>query len=245
MNIFELIFLQPLFNLLVYFYNNIPGNDIGVAIVLVTIVLKLILFPFTLKMLRAQKALQELQPKMQVLQKKYKGNKEELGKATMELYKKEKVNPFSSCLPLLIQLPFMFAMFRVFREGFKVESLEMLYSFVYNPGVLNHMSLGFINLADPSIPLAVLAGAAQFWQTSMLMSTKQPKVPGAKDEGMAAIMNKQMKYIMPVVTVVIGASLPGGLALYWFLFTLLTVLQQYIAFKKSPQTQNVEIIDKA
>jgi YidC/Oxa1 family membrane protein insertase len=245
MNIFELIFLQPLFNLLVYFYNNVPGNDIGVAIVLVTIVLKLVLLPFTLKMLRAQKALQDLQPKMQVLQSKHKGNKEALGKATMELYKKEKVNPFSSCLPLLIQLPFMFAVFRMFRNGFDPESLDMLYPFIHNPGILNHISLGFMNLAEPLIPLAVLAGAAQFWQTSMMTSSKQPKVPGAKDEGMTAIMNKQMKYIMPVVTVIIGASLPGGLALYWFLFTLLTVLQQYVAFKKTPQTQNVEVIDKS
>ena len=172
MNIFELIFLQPLFNLLVFFYNIVPGNDIGVAIVLVTIVLKLILLPFTLKMLKAQKALQDLQPKMQALQSKYKNDKESLGRATLELYKKEKVHPLSSCLPLLIQLPFLFAIFRVFRNGFKPETLSLLYPFITNPGSLNHISLGFLNLAEPSIPLAILAGAAQMWQTSMLTSNK-------------------------------------------------------------------------
>lgn len=232
MNIFEIIFLQPLFNILVFFYNHIPGNDIGIAIVFVTILLKLVLLPFTLKMLRAQKALQDLQPKVQEIQKKYKNDKEALGKATLELYKNEKVNPFSSCLPLLIQMPFLFAIFSVFRDGFKPESLDMLYPFVANPGSINHISLGFINLADPSIPLAVLAGVAQFLQTRMLTHSKQPNSPGAKDENMAAMMNKQMMYIMPAVTIFIGSTLPGGLALYWFLFTMLTVLQQYLIFKK-------------
>ena len=238
MNIFELIFLQPLFNLLVYFYNIVPGNDIGLAIILVTIVLKLVLLPFTLRMLRAQKGLQELQPKLQVLQKKHKGDKEALGRATMELYKREKINPFSSCLPLLIQLPFLFAVFRVFRDGFQPEKLNTLYSFVFNPGSLNTMSFG-VNMAEPFILFAVLAGLAQFWQTRMLTHDKQPKVPGAKDEGMAAAMNKQMMYVMPIITVVIGATLPGGLSLYWFVFTLLTVLQQYIIFKPKDKKPNI------
>jgi len=240
MNIFELIFLQPLFNLLVYFYNIVPGNNIGLAIILVTIVLKLILLPFTLRMLHAQKGLQQLQPKLQALQKKHKGDKEALGRATMELYKKEKINPFSSCLPLLIQLPFLFAIFRVFRDGFKPEKLSTLYSFISNPGSLNSISFG-INLADPFIPFAILAGLAQFWQTRMLTRDKQPKIPGAKDEGMAAAMNKQMMYVMPIITIVIGATLPGGLALYWFFFTLLTVGQQYLIFK--PKNKETNIIE--
>jgi YidC/Oxa1 family membrane protein insertase len=240
MNIFELIFLQPLFNLLVFFYNIVPGNDMSLAIVLVTIVLKFVLLPFTVRMLKAQKGLQQLQPKLQALQKKHKGDREALGRATMELYKKEKINPFSSCLPLLIQLPFLFAIFRVFRDGFESEKLDTLYSFVSNPGSLNPVSFG-INLADPFIPFAVLAGLAQFWQTKMLIQDKQPKIPGAKDEGMATAMNKQMMYFMPIITVIIGATLPGGLSLYWFVFTLLTVLQQYMVFK--PKDKNSDIIE--
>lgn len=236
MDIFHLIFYQPMFNMLVFFYNSI--GDIGVAIILVTIILKIILLPFSLKMLKAQKALQTIQPKMQELQAKYKDKKEELAKATMELYKKEKVNPFSSCLPLLVQLPFLFAIFRVFRDGFKPETLDLVYSFIARPESINPISLHIINLAEPSIILAVLAGAAQFWQTKMLVHTKQPSVPGAKDEGMAAAMNKQMMYMMPVVTVIIGTRLPGGLTLYWLLFTLLTVLQQYFLFKDVSHANN-------
>jgi len=240
MNIFELIFFQPIFNALIWLHNAIPGHDIGLAIVALTILIKVILAPFSVKMLRSQRALQVLQPKLQELQKKHKGDREALGKATMELYKKEKVNPFSSCLPLLIQLPFLFAVFQVFREGLKEETLAFLYSFVQNPGVINPVSFGLVDLNTPSIPLALLAGAAQFWQTRMLTHKKQPSVPGAKDEGMASMMNKQMMYVLPVVTVVIGASLPGGLTLYWFLFTLLTALQQKFIFSRDDRENKSE-----
>ena len=231
MGIFDAIFYRPLFNLLVFFYDVVPWNDVGLAIVLVTITIKIILLPFSLKTLKAQKALQDLQPKMQELQVRYKDNKEKLAQATMELYRKEKVNPFSSCLPLLVQLPFLFAVFRVFRDGFDTSKLDMVYSFIDRPDALNPVSLGFVDLSEPILALAVLAGIAQFLQTRMLTHNKQPQTDGSQDESMAAAMNKNMMYIMPVVTVIIGASLPGGLTLYWFLFTLLTVVQQYVQFK--------------
>ncbi len=231
MGIFDAIFYRPLFNLLVFFYDVVPWNDVGLAIVLVTITIKIILLPFSLKTLKAQKALQDLQPKMQELQVRYKDNKEKLAQATMELYRKEKVNPFSSCLPLLIQLPFLFAVFRVFRDGFDTSKLDMVYSFIDRPDALNPVSMGFVDLSEPILALAVLAGIAQFLQTRMLTHNKQPKTDGSQDESMAAAMNKNMMYVMPVVTVIIGASLPGGLTLYWFLFTLLTVVQQYVQFK--------------
>jgi len=233
MNFFSLVFFQPIFNTLIYLYNTLPGKDIGFAIIVLTIIIKLVLTPLSIKMLRGQKVLQELQPKLKALQNKYKNNKEELGRATMELYKREKVNPFSSCLPLLIQLPFLFAVFRVFRDGLKPETLEMLYPAVTNPGVINTVSFGFLDLSIPSVSLAVLTGISQFFQTRMLIHKKQPNVVGAKDEGMMSMMNKQMGYVLPGVTILIGISLPGGLTLYWFIFTLLTILQQKIIFRKN------------
>ena len=148
------------------------------------------------------------------------------------IYKENKINPFSSCLPLLIQLPFLIAVYQVFRAGV-TNNLGLVYSFVYKPEAINVISFGFLNLAKPSIYLAVLAGLAQFWQARMMI-TKKPvvKTPGAKDEGMAAMMNKQMLYFMPALTVFIGLSLPGGLTLYWFVITLLTALQQLVVFRK-------------
>lgn len=231
--LFNTILYQPLFNLLVWIYNVIPGHDIGLAIVILTVLIKALLYPFSLQAIRAQKALAELQPKIDELKAKYKDQKETMSKELMKLYKENKINPLSSCLPVLIQLPFLIAVYRVFIHGLGSQGLENLYSFVANPGHINAVSLGFIDLSKPNLVLAVLAGAAQFWQAKM-MPRQQPqkKVPGSKDESMTAMMNKQMLYFMPAITVFIGATLPGGLTLYWFLTTFLTVVQQHFYLKK-------------
>lgn len=237
---YNTILYQPIFNALVFLYDILPGNDVGLAIILLTVAIKLILFPLSLQSIKSQKALQELQPKIEELKKQYKDRKEEMAKATMELYKKEKVNPFSSCLPLLIQFPFLIAVYQVFRSGLNSQNFDILYSFVNNPGSINSLSVGFIDLAVPSLGLAVLAGLSQFVQTKMLMAKRPPaalrKKEGAKDEDMSAVMNKQMTYFMPLITVFIGASLPGGLTLYWLVTTLLTIAQQHIFVKKTPKT---------
>ena len=236
---FQTFFYQPVLNLLVFLYNIVPGNDLGIAIILLTIVIKLLLLPLSKKSIKSQKALQDLQPKTEELKKKFKDNKEAMSKAMLELYKKNKVNPFSSCLPLIIQLPFLFAVFRVFRDGFDNGTLDLVYPFITRPEAINYISLGFIDLSVRNIPMAVMAGAAQFWQTKMMMTKKPPiKSPGAKDENMAAIMNKQMLYFMPLLTVVIGIQFPGGLALYWLVTTVLTGAQQAWLFNKDEKKDN-------
>lgn len=231
--IFQVMFYEPILNLLVFLYNVIPGHDIGLAIIVMTVIIKLTLLPLSKQSIKSQKSLQSLQPKIDELKKKYSNNKEELGRAMMQLYKQEKVNPFSSCLPLLIQLPFLWAVFQVFREGLSNQALSSIYSFIHNPGTINPISLGLVDLSKPNLVLAVLAGAAQFWQAKMMV-TKRPEIKsgGAKDEDMMAVMNKQMLYMMPILTVVIGMTFPGGLALYWLVTTILTALQQLYLFKQ-------------
>lgn len=233
MGIFKTIFYVPLLNLLVWFYTVLPWQDLGLAIILVTVLIKLVLYPLNRKAIVSQKALQDLQPKTEELKKKYGNDKEKLARATMELYKNEHINPASSCLPILVQLPFLFAVYQVFRTGLSNGTLEYLYPFVNNPGTLHTIAFGFIDLSERSIVLAVLAGAAQFWQGRML-ATKRPPIQaaGARDENITAIMNKQMVYVMPVLTVFIGISFPAGLTLYWFVNTLLTGAQQLIVFRK-------------
>ncbi len=231
--IFFTIFYQPLYNALIFLYHIVPGNDIGIAIILLTVLIKLILFPFSIQSIKSQKALQDIQPKINELKVKYKDDKEAMSREMMKIYKENKVNPFSSCLPLLIQLPFLFAVYRVFMSGLTKESFDALYSFIPNPEHINAISFGFLDLSKPQIALAVLAGLAQFMQTKMLTRTKPAiKGDGSKDEGMASMMNKQMMFMMPILTVIIGMSLPGGLALYWLTTTLLMVAQQYYLFEK-------------
>lgn len=242
--LYNLILYRPVFNLLIFLYNSIPGHDIGLAIIALTVVVKLILLPFSFQAIRSQKAMQDIQPKLSDLKKRFQNDKEKLASETMKLYKEQKVNPLSSCLPLLIQFPFLIAVYQAFQTGLKSNNLEQLYSFIANPGHVEAMSFGIINLAASSWVLAVLAGLAQYFQTAML-STKQPplNVPGSRDESMTANVNKSMQYLMPIMTIFIGFQLPAGLTLYWLVTTLLTIVQQKFLFKK-PATKTVEIIKK-
>jgi YidC/Oxa1 family membrane protein insertase len=230
-NLFTIIFYQPVLNLLVFLYNTISFHDLGVAIILMTAIIKIAFWPLGQTALKSQKALQDLQPKLEELKKKYGDDKVGLSQATMAMYQDNKVNPFSSCLPLLIQLPFLFAVYRVFTNGLH-NKFDLVYFFLTKPEMINTISFGFLDLSRPNIVLAILAGAAQFFQGKMLITSRPAtKTPDAQDENMAAIMNKQMLYMMPALTVFIGWSLPGGLTLYWFVLTLITLIQQFFVFR--------------
>lgn len=235
--LFNTIFYQPIFNLLVFLYNSVTFQDLGIAIILLTVIIKLILWPLSRKSIKSQQSLQTLQPKIDALKAKHKGNQQEMGKEMMALYKENKINPFSSCLPLILQLPFFIAVYQVLSKGLD-NNFEMLYPFITRPEVIHPFLLDFLDLSRPNIYLAVLAGAAQFWQAKMMMAKRvdvKTGGEGSKDENMAAIMSKQMVYFMPALTVFIGITLPGGLTLYWLTITLLTVLQQVLMGKKLPK----------
>lgn len=241
LGLFDTIFYKPIFNLLIVIYNTIPGSDIGITIIVLTILIKLALWPMQQKTLKSQKALQEIQPKMEEVKKKYANDKEGMSKAMMELYSKEKVNPFSSCLPLLVQLPVFIALYSALTKGLESSGYEKLYPFVMNPGVIDPSLFGTVDLADPNMVLALMAGLAQFVQVKMMVIKKQPKdVPGGKDEQTLATVNRQMVYFMPLMTVFIGMKLPGGLALYWFVMAALTVLQQVLLFRKDKENKEAE-----
>ena len=119
MNIFFTIFYQPIFNLLVFLYNTISWQDLGVAIVFLTIIVRLILYPLSKQAIKSQKSLQTIQPEIEAIKEKYKDEKEKMGPEIMALYKEKKINPFGSCLPMLVQLPFLFAIYRVFFNELK------------------------------------------------------------------------------------------------------------------------------
>ncbi len=239
--IYNIILFQPLLNLLVFLYNNI--GDLGIAIIIITILIRLILLYPSYKALKSQRALQELQPKIKDLQKKHKDNKEDQTKALMEFYKENKVNPFSSCLPMLIQLPIIFALYRVFRTGLSEINTDYLYPFIKAPEHINTLFLGFLNLNDTNIFLAVLAGVLQFIQSKMMLAKTKNKNQ-AKEKApqglgdMSGMLGKQMTYLMPAMTVFIAMSLPSGLALYWVTTTLFAIAQQYVIMR--PQAKNTD-----
>lgn len=230
---FNTFLYRPLFNLLVLLYQYLPGHDFGIAVIALTVLVRVVFYPLNLKAIKSQKLLQELQPKIQEIQRKFKNDKEKLTKATIELYQKGKVNPLSGCLPILIQFPILIALFWVFQKGLRVEEMVNLYSFVPNPGQIVPTFLGILNLAQPSAVLAVLCGFAQFVQTKMLTPKTQTK-KGKAD--FSTMMQKQMLYFFPIFTVFILWNLPSAIALYWLVTSLFSVFQQYLIFRPKTKT---------
>ena len=220
-NAFNLIFYQPLFNALLLLYKYLPGHDFGIAVIVLTVLIKLILYPLGTKGIKSQKALQELQPKMKEIQERFKDDKARQAKETMELYKKEKINPFSGFLLLLIQLPILYALFRVFWKG--IEGMTEV----------DTTFLGVLDLAERSVILVILAGIAQFWQAKMTtpVSAKGRQASAGKPD-FSSMMQKQMLYFFPLFTVFILWRMPSAIALYWLATTLFTIGQQYITLKK-------------
>lgn len=245
---FNTILYRPLFNFLVLLYQYIPGHDFGIAVIILTVIVRLAVSPAAIKSIKSQKALQKIQPKLKKIQKKYKNNKEKQAQATMELYRKEKVNPLSGCLPLLIQLPILIALFRVFWRGFGTEQMTYLYSFVPDPGAINTTFLGIIDLAQscttqieeqmvllwPNIILVILVGIFQFIQmkitTSHISQSSSGKGQMAKFSG---VMQKQMVYFFPAFAVLILWRLPAAIGVYWLVTTLFSIAQYRLISGKS------------
>ena len=247
LNILNAIFVQPLANLLFLFVAYLPGHDFGMAIILLTSFIRLILWPLASKQLHSQKALTAIQPEVNRLKAKYKNDPQKFNQATMELYKEKEVNPFGSCLPLLIQLPFLIGIFYVFRpfanSAYAVLAnpngiVSQLYPFVKAlPGVQSYISsntaistmfFGLVDLAKPNMVFAGVAAVAQFIQSKMIMPKKDPNAP--KDPSTA--ITSQMTYFFPIITFVIALSLPAALPLYWIVTTAFAILQQYLVFHR-------------
>ncbi len=233
--LFETLLYHPFFNLLIFFYSILPVHDLGIAIILLTILVKALLWPISWQQLKAQKSLQELQPKIKALQQQFKDDKQALGMAQMQLFSEHKVNPLTSCLPSLVQIPFLIALFYTFINGLKEHDFSILYPFIQQPQVLQEAFLGTFSLtASHNIFLAVLVGAAQFVQAWMLLPKTQSHVKGSKDEDMTAMMNKQMTYMMPVMTGYFSYIFPSGLGVYWLTHSLLSIIQQWFFVRATP-----------
>lgn len=237
--LFFSVLYQPIYNALVFVYTLAPWGGVGLAIIVITIAVKSLVLPLTYKSMRAQKELQDLQPKIAEIKEKYKDDKEALAKELMGVYKVHNVNPFASCLPTIVQLIVFIALYQALAAGIHTVNASILYSFIANPGSMSPMFLG-LDLSKVSIPLGVLSGVAQYFQAKQMVTRRPPKVAQgtspAMDEDMTAMMNKMMLYALPVTMLVIGCTtLAGGVTLY----ILMSTLFQYVmyAFFLKPKVQ--------
>jgi YidC/Oxa1 family membrane protein insertase len=234
---FNIIFTFPIFNVLMVLYRII--GDFGLSIIVLTLVVKLILFPLTLKQLKSMKATQALQPQMAEIRKKYAKDQMAQSRAMQDLYKEYGISPLAgSCLPLLVQMPVLFGLFyalsAVLRSAKTVGDInKLLYPFIpaftHFPNV-NLTWFTFINPAwqislgvpDPTHILPILAALATFVQVRM----SQPKTMASGKDAMSQQM-KIMQYVSPVMVLIFGWSYASGLALYWTVSSIFAMFQQY------------------
>jgi YidC/Oxa1 family membrane protein insertase len=209
--IFEKILYQPLLNALVGFYNLFGGRDFGLAVIALTIIVRVILSPLLHASLRQQKIMSGMQAELKRVQGKYKDDKTKQLAAVQELYKQNKINPFSSFLLLLVQLPILLALYRVLLDGLNGGAGDGLYSFITAPTHINYSFLGLVDLKAPSLWLIFAAGLAQYWQ-ARVSSTASPAT--------ATFL------LMPLITVVFLWKIPSAIALYWTVSTIISIIQQ-------------------
>jgi len=221
--IFRTILVQPLFNGLVLLYVHVAFEDLGIAIILLTIAVRIVLFPLFHKTAKHQKIAQQLQPEVKKIQKKHKNDREAQTKALMELYQEHKVNPLTPILLLIAQLPVLIALYRIFIIGFLSEAFMMLYASVPEPQNITQCFLGLVALDARSIPLVIIAAGAQYVQGRLMVSRK-----GSKQQltGQAAKIAKVSIYAGPAIALVILSRFAAAVALYWLTSTVFSIIQQ-------------------
>jgi len=231
--IWTVAFYQPIYNILIFLIQYIPFHDLGLAIILLTIIIRTILLIPSQKGLKSQRKLQELQPKLNKLKEKYKDNQEQLAKETMALWKEHKVNPFGSCLPLIIQFPVLIALFYVIQSGLNPNNAYLLYDPLKNFDFssINVLFLSILDLTKVnSFILPIFVGSLQFLQMKLALMKTEKKTEKVKNEMETA--NQMMIYIMPVMIAVFTASVPAGVGLYWSVSTLYGIIQQIVVNKQ-------------
>lgn len=220
---------EPIYNTLIAIA-HIVGNDVGIAVILVTVLIRLILLPLSKKSIVGQYKMKALQPKIDKLKAQGLSKQDEAAQL-MVLYKQEKINPFSGCLYLLVQLPILFALYFVFFRG--VSQPEHLYSFLSLED-LKTSFLGLIDITKPFLPFAILAGLSQALQ-AFFAPTPAATTGGGFQAQFTKSLALQTKYILPIIIIFIASRLAAAVALYWIVTNIFSVLQELYMRKKYGQ----------
>lgn len=232
---FHAVVYLPIYNALVYFVDVVPTHDIGIAVIIVTIIVRLILFPLARKAIKSQMAMKAVAPEIEELKKKYKDKPEEQGRAMFALYRERKVNPFSGFLLLLLQLPILLGLYWVFAQGgFPAVKPEMLYSFVAVPPAVNMEFLGLINMSSHSIFLAVMVAITQAIYTRLSMGPKGTvtQTEASFSDEMAKSFDVQARYVLPIIIGVVSYFVAAAAPLYWVTSNLFMIGQEFFVGRR-------------
>lgn len=229
--LFTTIFYQPIYNVFVYLMTLLPWADAGVIIILVTIIVRLILFPLSQKSIRTQLKMKDIGPELEAIKLKYTNDKQEQAKQTMAFYKQKGVNPFSGFFAILIQFPIIISLYRIFYGG-GIASIDasMLYSFVHTPThAVSMVFIGLVSLTSKNLIFALLAGITQFFQAQIITPPQTPIAPGAKKSignDLARSMTFQSKYVFPILIFFIAYNVSAAVSLYWIISNVFSICQE-------------------
>ena len=238
-NFWHTFFFNPIYNTLVFFIDIIPGGDVGLAIILTVLLVKTILLPLSVKAVKTQKIIKEIEPKIKEIKEKYKDDKQQQSLAIMEVYKEAGINPLASIFLMFLQIPIIIALYFAVYKGGGVPlpdiNTDILYSFVAVPKEVAMHLFGVIDITGRSLILAIGAGVTQYWHVHLTMPAPPPKKeggePNIKDDLMRN-MHTQMKYVMPILITFIAYSISSVIALYFLVSNLVTIAQEYFIIKK-------------
>ena len=212
-NLFHTFLTEPLLNSLVFLYNYVAFQDLGIAIILLTFIIRLVLFPLFYKSFKNQTILQKLQPEVVKIQQVHKHDREKQAAALMDLYRQHRVNPFSGFFLILIQLPILIALYQVFLSP---------------PAGLTSTFLNFIDLKQTNLIIVALSSFLQYYQGKLSMPTTQP----GQENNPALKMAKNMLFLGPLMTLVVLYNLPSAVGLYWLATTVFSIGQQMVINKQ-------------
>ncbi|MEK7155258.1 MAG: YidC/Oxa1 family membrane protein insertase [Patescibacteria group bacterium] len=221
---------DPLYNGLVYLVDIVPAHDIGIAIILLTIVVKVVLFPLSKQAVRTQMAMREIAPEIEKIKERLKDKQDEQAKAIFALYKERGIRPFSSFFLILIQFPILFGLYWVFwKGGLPNVDPSILYSFVPLPESVNMEFLSLIDMRERSIALAALAGLTQLAYARLSMGSRKPREKSADPSfsgDMAHSFDLQARYVLPIIVAGIAYTLAAAVPLYWTASNLFMIGQE-------------------
>ncbi|PIS14207.1 hypothetical protein COT65_00200 [Candidatus Shapirobacteria bacterium CG09_land_8_20_14_0_10_47_13] len=249
--LWNVLLYQPFVNLLMLLYQLLFHN-FGLAIIVLTVALRTVLIPLTLPSMKSAEKMRQLAPELERLKKKYGSDKQAFAKAQMDFYRQQGINPAAGCLPQIVQLVILIALYQAFIQVLNPNAQEVvrkLNTLLYQPlklaedTVINTQFL-WLNLAKPDVikvaglgfPLPglflIAAALIQLISSKMMMPVlaavqKDAAQTPEKTDDMATSMQTQMTYLFPLMTILIGFTFPSGLVLYWFIFSLFTAVQQY------------------
>ncbi len=235
---FHTLIYDPVYNGLVFFVDLLPNHDIGIAVVIVTIIVRIILFPLSRRAIKTQMAMKQLAPEIEEIKKKYKDNAQEQGRAIFKLYRERDVHPFAGFFIILIQIPILIGLYWVFAQGgFPQVNPDILYAFVRVPEAINMEFLGLVDMAGHSIVLAVLAAVTQFIYTRLSMGPRGSQTPVEAVESsfsadMAKSFDLQARYVLPLIVGVIAFTVAAAAPLYWITSNLFMIMQEYLSGRR-------------